>query len=267
MLVVLAISRRDFPCVVRAAVSAAPIFMAARGRVGTSGQGVSRSPKSESIGLMERCIGGSVQSLDQAFGLVPASSPTIPHGTSPAATSSARTYASNSTRAGTPVFARDLRVSNASSSGQGSNTTPQDAASARRCCVNRNWHRALPRVGSSPIDRERLWSTKLGHSIEHVARKHRFDSLRCASPTSKSIAENRLVPEEHVLDAGLSMIADASGKHTLRSLARRWLTLADEITTHDLTPRPTHRRDVAHPPGGLRRWRQHRRRDVNYLRG
>ena len=26
------------------------------------------------------------------------------------------------------------------------------------------------RVGSSPIDRERLWSTKLGHSIEHVAR-------------------------------------------------------------------------------------------------
>ena len=77
-----------------------------------------------------------------------------------------------------------------------------------RCCVNRNWHRALPRVGSSPIDRERLWSTKLGHSIEHVARTHRFDSLRCASSTSKSIAENRLVPEERVLDAGLSMIAD-----------------------------------------------------------
>ena len=40
---------------------------------------------------------------------------------------------------------------------------------------------ALPRVGSSPIDRERLWSTKLGHSIEHVARKHRFDSLRLPS--------------------------------------------------------------------------------------
>ena len=75
------------------------------------------------------------------------------------------------------------------------------------CCVNRNWPRALPRVGSSPIDRARLWSTKPGHSIEHVARKHRFDSLRCASPTSKSIAENRLVPEERVLDAGLSMIA------------------------------------------------------------
>ena len=70
-----------------------------------------------------------------------------------------------------------------------------------RCCVNQNWHRALPRVGSSPIDRERLWSTKLGHSIEPVARTHRFDSLRCASPTSKSIAENRLVPEERVLDA------------------------------------------------------------------
>ena len=59
----------------------------------------------------------------------------------------------------------------------------------------------------------------------------------------------------------------ASGKHTLRSLARRWLTLADEITTHDLhlarltaETSPTLRE-------GLRRWRQHRRRDVNYLRG
>ena len=88
-----------------------------------------------------------------------------------------------------------------------------------RCCVNRNWHRALPRVGSSPIDRERLWSTKLGHSIEHVARTHRFDSLRCASPTSKSIAENRLVPEERVLDAGLSMIADLLLPSTAPNLA------------------------------------------------
>ena len=39
---------------------------------------------------------------------------------------------------------------------------PQHVAEQRHCCVNRNWHRALPRVGSSPIDRERLWSTKLG---------------------------------------------------------------------------------------------------------
>ena len=40
----------------------------------------------------------------------------------------------------------------------------------------------------------------------------------------------------------------ASGKHTLRSLARRWLTLADEITTHDLTSpdSPPRRR----PPSG-----------------
>ena len=89
----------------------------------------------------------------------------------------------------------------------------------RCCCVNRNWPRALPRVGSSPIDRARLWSTKLGHSIEHVARKHRFDSLRCASPISKSIAENRRVPEERVLDAGLSMIADLLLPSTAPNLA------------------------------------------------
>ena len=30
----------------------------------------------------------------------------------------------------------------------------------------------------------------------------------------------------------------ACGKHTLRSLARRWLTLADEITTHDRDTSP-----------------------------
>ena len=36
----------------------------------------------------------------------------------------------------------------------------------------------------------------------------------------------------------------ASGKHTLRALARRWLTLADEITTHD-----RHRHDrLPHAP-------------------
>ena len=95
----------------------------------------------------------------------------------------------------------------------------RSACLERRCCVNRNWHRALPRVGSSPIDREGLWSTKLGHSIEHVARTHRFDSLGCASPTSKSIAENRLVPEERVLDAGLSMIADLLLPSTAPNLA------------------------------------------------
>ena len=77
-----------------------------------------------------------------------------------------------------------------------------------RCCVNRNWHGTLPtRVGSSPTDHERLWSTKLGHPIEHVARKHRFDLLRCASPASKSIAENRLVPKEGVLHARLAMVS------------------------------------------------------------
>ena len=60
---------------------------------------------------------------------------------------------------------------------------------------------------------------QLGHSIEHVARTHRFDSLRCASPTSKSIAEHRLVPEERVLDAGLSMIADLLLPSTAPNLA------------------------------------------------
>ena len=117
------------------------------------------------------------------------------------------------------AIARETNVGEDVGGGRGGGRDERADGATRRCCVNRNWHRALPRVGSSPIDRERLWSTKLGHSIEHVARKHRFDSLRCASPTSKSIAENRLVPEERVLDAGLSMIADLLLPSTAPNLA------------------------------------------------
>ena len=59
-----------------------------------------------------------------------------------------------------------------------------------RCCANRNWRRTPPnRVGSSPTDRERLWSTKLGHPVEHVARKHRLDILPARSPSSQTTAE------------------------------------------------------------------------------
>ena len=66
---------------------------------------------------------------------------------------------------------------------------------------------AFQRVGSSPTDRERLWSTTLGHPIEHVARKHRFNDLPDCSPGAQAIAENRLVPEEGVLHPRLAMVS------------------------------------------------------------
>ena len=62
------------------------------------------------------------------------------------------------------------------------------------------------RVGSSPTDRKRFWSIKLGHPIEHVARQHRFNDLPGCGPGAQAVAENRLVPEEGILHAGLPMV-------------------------------------------------------------
>lgn len=60
-------------------------------------------------------------------------------------------------------------------------------------------------TGPSPTDRERLWSAKLGHPIQHVARELRLDHLPTWSSGSQTIAENRFVPEEGILHAGLAM--------------------------------------------------------------
>ena len=61
-------------------------------------------------------------------------------------------------------------------------------------------------TGPSPTDRERLWSAKLGHPIQHVARELRLDHLPTWSSGSQTIAENRFVPEEGILHAGLAMV-------------------------------------------------------------
>ena len=49
----------------------------------------------------------------------------------------------------------------------------------------------------------------------------------------QALADRALVTRCAGLRPGPLDTPVASGKHTLRSLARRWLTLADEITTHD----------------------------------
>ena len=50
----------------------------------------------------------------------------------------------------------------------------------------------------------------------------------------------------------------ASAKHTLRSLARRWMALAEESALHDQQPRASHHRDITDPLRGLRCGRPHR---------
>ena len=50
----------------------------------------------------------------------------------------------------------------------------------------------------------------------------------------------------------------ASAKHTLRSLARRWMALAEEIAPHDQHLGASHHRDITDPLRGLRCGRPHR---------
>ena len=47
-----------------------------------------------------------------------------------------------------------------------------------------------------PTDGERLWSTKRGDPIQHIARQHGFNRSSHRRPGLQTVAENRLVPEE-----------------------------------------------------------------------
>ena len=78
---------------------------------------------------------------------------------------------------------------------------------ARRWCTNRNWHATIPTAGASSTDGVRSWAAHVGHRIQHVAREQRFDRSPTGRLGSKTIADDRLVPEEGVLDPRLLMVA------------------------------------------------------------
>ena len=68
--------------------------------------------------------------------------------------------------------------------------------------------RSAPSSGvRSAIDRERLWPAKLRHPIQDVAREARLDLSAVVTAGSQAVPDDPLVPEEHVLDARLPMIA------------------------------------------------------------
>ncbi len=82
-------------------------------------------------------------------------------------------------------------------------TSARSAALLRESKLTRNDPNP---TGPSPTDRERLWSAKLGHPIQHVAREPRLDHLPTRTSGSQTMAENRFVPEERILHAGLTMV-------------------------------------------------------------
>ena len=65
----------------------------------------------------------------------------------------------------------------------------------------------IPTTDTSPADGVRVWPAQFGHRVQDVARELRFcrSPIRC--PGSKTVADDRLIPEERVLDAGLLMVA------------------------------------------------------------
>ena len=77
----------------------------------------------------------------------------------------------------------------------------------RRWCTNRNWHATVPTTGASSTDGVGSWAAHVGHRIQHIARELRFDRSPTGCPGSKTIADDRLIPEEGVLDSRLLMVA------------------------------------------------------------
>ena len=76
-----------------------------------------------------------------------------------------------------------------------------------RWCTNRNWHATVPTTGASSTDGVGSWAAHVGHRIQHIARELRFDRSPTGCPGSKTIADDRLIPEEGVLDSRLLLVA------------------------------------------------------------
>ena len=76
-----------------------------------------------------------------------------------------------------------------------------------RWCTNRNWHATVPTTGASSTDGVGSWAAHVGHLIQHIARELRFDRSPTGCPGSKTSADDRLIPEEGVLDSRVLMVA------------------------------------------------------------
>ena len=110
-----------------------------------------------------------------------------------------------------------LRTANANRAPGPSRSRTADAArvaiplliafAARRWCTNRNWHATVPTTGASSTDGVGSWAAHIGHRIQHIARELRFDRSPTGCPGSKTIAADRRIPEEGVLDSRVLLVA------------------------------------------------------------
>ena len=77
----------------------------------------------------------------------------------------------------------------------------------RRCCTN--WFGrglALRRLSLLSDDSAGLRLAQLGHPVQYVTPHHRLSLLRFVGARPKAVSEHALIPQEEILDAGLSAI-------------------------------------------------------------
>ena len=75
----------------------------------------------------------------------------------------------------------------------------------RRCCTN--WFGrglALRRLSLLSDDSAGLRLAQLGHPVQYVTPHHRLSLLRFVGARPKAVSEHALIPQEEILDAGLS---------------------------------------------------------------
>ena len=79
-------------------------------------------------------------------------------------------------------------------------------------CTNRNWYATVPTTGASSTDGVGSWAAHVGHRIQPIARELRFDRSPTGCPGSKTLADDRLIPEEGVLVLPSSSVGEESLK-------------------------------------------------------
>ena len=130
-----------------------------------------------------------------------------------------------------------------------------------RCCMNRSPHRSRS-TAPSPTDAVRHWPAQPSHLIQDVAREDDLSPPPCGTARSKAVSDDRRVPEERVLHAGLPMIA----RHLLPASPSYLLDRQDRVITGARTraepyriSRMTLRRPGSHAPSNQSRMRRLRR--------
>ena len=100
------------------------------------------------------------------------------------------------------------RVSNKVSKITSRHLVPLDRAFPAHALVHESKLTAtILTTNTLPADGVRVWPAQVGHRVQYVARELRFGRSPTTCPGSKTIADERLVPEEGVLDSRLLMVA------------------------------------------------------------